>query len=772
MRPAGAGKTHVSGSSAMEGTAGLPKSIKDERCWRDFAPGRWRTTIDVRDFIVRNVTPYTGNDDFLAGASQRTKAVWAKLQPYFADERKKGVLAVDTKTPSTLLAHKAGYIDRDNEVIVGLQTDQPFRRAIFPFGGLRMVEAGIKAAGFEPDVAVHETFTKYRKAHNDGVFDVYTPEIMNCRRSGIITGLPDAYGRGRIIGDYRRVALYGVDRLIEAKHAERAQIDDMWPTDEIIRTREELADQIRALQDLAAMAKLYDRDISKPASNAQEAFQWTYFAYLGAIKEANGAAMSIGRISSFLDIYIERDLKAGALDEARAQELWDQLVQKLRIVRFLRTPDYDALFSGDPYWATECVGGMDLDGRALVTKSSYRMLHTLYNLGPAPEPNITVLWSTHMPAAFKRYCTRVSRDTSSLQYENDDLMRPFWGDDYGIACCVSAMRLGKQMQFFGARVNLAKALLYAINGGRDEVSGDQVAPQTMPVAGDFLDYDDVMAKFDTTMEWLARTYVHAMNCIHYMHDKYFYERLEMALHDRDILRTMAFGIAGLSVVADSLSAIKYGKIRATRDASGLIVDYQNEGNQSVPQFGNNDDRVDQIASSIVTRFMEKIRKHPTYRNATHTQSVLTITSNVVYGKATGNTPDGRRKGEPFGPGANPMHGRDSHGWLASCLSVAKLPYKDSQDGISYTVSVAPQKAHMSENQIIDEATKAFDVYFDRGGFHMNLNVIDKETLEDAMKHPDKYPQLTIRVSGYAVNFVRLTPEQQRDVISRTFHGLI
>ena len=692
--------------------------------------------------------------------------------PYFAEERKKGVLAADAQNPSTLLAHKAGYIDRDNEIIVGLQTDQPFKRAIFPFGGLRMVEVGLKAAGFEPDSRVHEAFTKYRKSHNDGVFDVYTPEIMNCRRSGIITGLPDAYGRGRIIGDYRRVALYGTDRLLEAKRAERAQIDDMWPTDEIIRLREELSEQMRALQDLASMAKLYDRDISKPATNAQEAFQWTYFAYLGAIKEANGAAMSIGRISTFLDIYIERDLRESALNEAGAQELWDQLVQKLRIVRFLRTPDYDALFSGDPYWATECVGGMDLDGRALVTKSSYRMLHTLHNLGPAPEPNITVLWSIHMPAAFKRYCVKVSKDTSSLQYENDDLMRPFWGDDYGIACCVSAMRLGKQMQFFGARVNLAKALLYAINGGRDEVTGDQVAPQTLPVSGEFLDFDDVMDKFDTTMEWLARTYVHAMNCIHYMHDKYFYERLEMALHDRDILRTMAFGIAGLSVVADSLSAIKYGKIRATRDATGLVVDYQNEGNKATPQFGNNDDRVDQIASEIVTSFMEKIRKHPTYRNATHTQSVLTITSNVVYGKATGNTPDGRRKGEPFGPGANPMHGRDSHGWLASCLSVAKLPYKDAQDGISYTVSIAPQKAHLSESQLIEEATKAFDLYFGHGGFHMNLNVIDRATLEDAMKNPDKYPQLTIRVSGYAVNFVRLTPEQQRDVISRTFHGQI
>ncbi len=759
----------------MKSSAALAKEVETkggQDPWRGFRPGDWRTSIAVRDFIVRNVTPYTGDEKFLGPASAKTKAVWAKLLPYFQEERKKGVLAVDAKTPSTLLAHKPGYIDRDNEVVVGLQTDQPFKRAIFPYGGLRMVEAGLKAAGFEADPQVHEAFTKYRKSHNDGVFDAYTPEIMRCRKSGIITGLPDAYGRGRIIGDYRRVALYGVDRLLEVKEIEREQINDMWPIDEVIRQREELAEQIRALKDLAAMAKLYGFDISAPATNAREAFQWTYFAYLGAIKEANGAAMSIGRISSFLDIYIERDIREGKLDEAGAQELWDQLVQKLRIVRFLRTPDYDALFSGDPYWATECVGGMDLDGRTLVTKSSYRMLHTLYNLGPAPEPNITVLWSKHFPDPFKRFCVKVSRDTSSLQYENDDLMRPFWGDDYGIACCVSAMKLGKQMQFFGARVNLAKALLYAINGGRDENSGDQIAPPTPAITGEFLDYDEVMEKFDTTMEWLARTYVHAMNCIHYMHDKYFYERLEMALHDRDILRTMAFGIAGLSVVADSLSAIKYGKIRTIRDKNGIAVDYKNEGNASVPQFGNNDDRVDKIASELVTSFMEKIRKHPTYRNATHTQSVLTITSNVVYGKATGNTPDGRRKGEPFGPGANPMHGRDNHGWLASCLSVAKLPYKDSQDGISYTVSVSPQKAHLSERELIDSATKAFDVYFDHGGFHMNLNVIDKDTLEDAMKNPDKYPQLTIRVSGYAVNFVRLTPEQQRDVISRTFHGQI
>ena len=756
----------------MEGTAGISKSQKDERCWRGFQPGAWTTSIDVRDFIARNATPYFGDEKFLAGPSKRTKAVWEKLQPYFQEERKTGVLAVDAQTPSTLLGHKAGYIDKENEVVVGLQTDQPFKRAIFPFGGLRMVEAGLKAAGFEADANVHQTFTKYRKTHNDGVFDVYTPEIMKCRKSGIITGLPDAYGRGRIIGDYRRVALYGVDRLIEAKREERRQIDDMWPTDEVIRQREEMAEQLRALEDLVTMAKLYDCDISRPAGDAQEAVQWTYLAYLGAVKEANGAAMSIGRISTFLDIYIERDLAEKILDEAGAQELWDQLVQKLRIVRFLRTPEYDALFSGDPYWATECVAGMSLDGQPLVTKSSYRMLHTLTNLGPAPEPNITVLWSKHMPENFKKYCVQVSRNTSSLQYENDDLMRPYWGDDYGIACCVSAMRLGKQMQFFGARVNLAKALLYAINGGRDEVSGEQVAPPTPPVIGEELDYDDVHAKFDNVMEWLARTYVHAMNCIHYMHDKYFYERLEMALHDRDVLRTMAFGIAGLSVVADSLAAIKFGKVHVIRDNTGLVIDYQNKSKDLPPQFGNNDDRVDSIASDVVTRFMHKIRKHPAYRGATHTQSVLTITSNVVYGKATGNTPDGRRKGEPFGPGANPMHGRDSHGWLASCLSVAKLPYKDSLDGISYTVSVAPQKAHLSDNELVDAAVKAFDMYFGHGGFHMNLNVIDKDTLEDAMRNPDKYPQLTIRVSGYAVNFVRLTREQQQDVISRTFHGQI
>ena len=753
----------------------MPDLVEDlvaqgqESAWHAFEPGRWERTIDLRDFIVRNVTAYKGDESFLVGPSARTRAVWEKLQPYFAEERRKGVLDADAARPSTILAHAPGWIDRDNEVIVGLQTDQPFRRAIFPAGGLRMVEAGLKAAGIAADPAVHEAFTHYRKTHNDGVFDAYTPEIVNCRRAGIITGLPDAYGRGRIIGDYRRVALYGVDRLIEVKRQERAQVNDMWATEEVIRTREELAEQTRALADLAEMGRRYGCDISRPAANAREAVQWTYLGYLGAIKEANGAAMSIGRISTFLDIYIERDLREGTLDEAGAQELIDQLVQKLRIVRFLRTPEYDALFSGDPYWATECIGGVDLDGRTLITRNSFRMLQTLRNLGPAPEPNLTVLWSHLLPQPFKRFCLKISRDTSSLQYENDDLMRQYWGDDYGIACCVSAMRLGKQMQFFGARVNLAKTLLYAINGGRDEMSGAQVAPPSLPVTSDVLEYDEVFAKFDATMEWLARTYVHALNCIHYMHDKYFYERLEMALHDRDILRTMAFGIAGLSVAADSLSAIRHAKVHVVRDNTGLAVDYRVEG--EFPMFGNADPAVDDIAADLVSRFMAKVRKHQTYRNAVHTQSVLTITSNVVYGKHTGSTPDGRRTGEPFAPGANPMHGRDNHGWLASCLSVARLPYADAQDGISFTVSIAPKLTQGDGSDGgLDNAVKAFDMYFGQGGFHMNLNVLSIDTLKDAMEHPDKYPQLTIRVSGYAVNFVRLTREQQLDVIRRTLHA--
>jgi formate C-acetyltransferase len=739
--------------------------------WRGFKPGNWQKEIDVRDFIVTNVIPYSGGPEFLAKPTKKTLTVWEHLQPSLRKEIKEGVLDADETTPSSLTSHGPGYIDRENEVIVGLQTDKPFRRAIMPAGGLRMVEVGLKSIGREVSPAVRETFTKYRKTHNEGVFDLYSAEIRACRSSHIITGLPDAYGRGRIIGDYRRVALYGVDRLIEAKKAERIELDGRWPSEDVLRLREELADQLRALADLKTMATGYGFDIGKKAVNAQEAVQWTYFGYLGAIKEVNGAAMSIGRIASFLDSYIERDLAEGTLTEEKAQELIDQLVIKLRIVRFLRTPEYDGLFSGDPYWATESIGGMALDGRTPVTRSSFRMLHTLTNLGAGPEPNLTVLWSKRLPDPFKRYCIALSRDTSSLQYENDDLMTPVNGDDYGIACCVSAMRLGRQMQFFGARVNLAKCLLYAINGGRDEIKGNQVGPAFRPVAGDTLVFEDVLAKFDAMMDWLARTYVHAMNCIHYSHDRYNYERLLMALHDRDILRTMAFGIAGLSVAADSLSAIKYAKVKPIRKEDGLVVDFEISGD--FPKFGNNDPRVDDLAVDLVKRFMNHLRKHPTYRSAVHTQSVLTITSNVVYGKNTGSTPDGRRAGEPFAPGANPMHGRDSHGWLASCLSVARLPYDEAQDGISYTLSVVPQETRQGEEEALTRATGALDMFFGQGGFHMNLNFLRKETLLDAMEHPDKYPQLTIRVSGYAVNFVRLTREQQMDVISRSFfHGSI
>lgn len=739
--------------------------------WRSFSGTRWKSGINVRDFIFANVKPYPNGPEFLAKPTRRTLAVWEQLKPYFREEIKKGVLDVDTSVPSSLTAHGPGYIDRDNEVIVGLQSDKPFCRTIMPAGGFRMVEAGLKAIGRDVGPALRDTFTKYRKTHNDCIFDLYTPEILACRSSGIITGLPDAYGRGRIIGDYRRVALYGVDCLIEAKKAERAEIYARWPTEEVMRLREEMADQLRALADLITMAESYGCDIRRPAENAREAVQWTYFGYLGAIKEMNGAAMSLGRVSTFFDIYIERDLAEKTITEDEAQELFDQFVIKLRIVRFLRTPEYDALFSGDPYWATECIGGMALDGRTLVTRSSFRILHTLANLGPAPEPNMTVLWSKNLPDAFKRYCLAASVDTSSIQYENDDLMLEKYGDDYGIACCVSAMRLGKQMQYFGARVNLVKCMLYAINGGRDEMKGTQVGPKLRPVAGDVLDYDDVMAKFDDMMAWLARTYVHAMNCIHYSHDRYNYERLMMALHDRDTQRTMAFGIAGLSVVADSLSAIRYAKVKPIRNEEGLVVDYETTGD--FPKFGNNDSRVDTIAADLCKRFMRHLRNNPTYRGATHTQSILTITSNVVYGNHTGNTPDGRRTGEPFAPGANPMHGRDARGWLASFLSVASLPYEEAQDGISYTLSVIPQKNRQGEAEALTRATCALDTYFGQGGFHINLNVLSRETLMDAMEHPDKYPQLTIRVSGYAVNFVRLTREQQLDVISRTFfHGEI
>src|SRR4051812_10927396 len=736
--------------------------------WRKFSGETWKSNVDVREFIISNVTPYTGEADFLVAPTKRTSAVWEKLQPYFREEAKKGVLDADPSTPSTLTSHGPGYIDRDNEVVVGLQTDKPFRRAIMPTGGYKMVEDGLKASGFEPDPKVRETFTKYRKTHNDAVFDLYTPEIRACRKSSIITGLPDAYGRGRIIGDYRRVALYGVDRLLAAKKAERAQIDDRWPSEAVMQLRAEMADQMRALGDLKTMAASYGCDIGRPAANAREAVQWTYFGYLGAIKEMNGAAMSIGRVSTFFDIYIERDLAEQTLTEAEAQEIVDQFVMKLRIVRFLRTPAYDALFSGDPYWATESVGGMALDGRTLVSRTSFRLLHTLKNLGPAPEPNISILWSEHLPDGFKRYCVATSVETSALQYENDDLMLPEFGDDYGIACCVSAMRIGKQMQYFGARVNLAKALLYAINGGRDEKSGVQVAPAYRPVEGDVLDYADVAAKFDDMMEWLAQTYVHAMNCIHYAHDHFNYERLMFALHDRDIIRTMAFGIAGLSVVADSLSAIKHAKVKPIRNENGLVTDYQTTG--EFPVFGNNDPRVDDIAADLVKSFMQKLRKHPAYRGAIHTQSVLTITSNVVYGKGTGNTPDGRRQGEPFAPGANPMHGRDTHGIHASGASVAKIPYRDAEDGISLTTTIVPTGLGASRDDQVSNLVAILDAFFGTTGYHMNMNVLNRETLVDAMEHPDRYPSLTIRVSGYAVNFVRLTREQQMDVINRTFHG--
>ena len=754
----------------------LPRGIDDPALgegadpWRGFVEGNWSREVDVRDFIQKNIVPHEGDGDFLVPATERTEALWEKLKGILAEERKAGgVLDVDGSVVSSIVAHGPGYIDRELEQIVGLQTDAPLKRAIMPFGGWRMVKSGLESYGFPPAAELEKTFPSIRKTHNDGVFDVYTPDALKCRKSGVITGLPDAYGRGRIIGDYRRLALYGTARLIADKKAQGASLELDVLDDEVLRLREEIAEQIKALKELAAMAKSYGFDVSKPAANAREAIQWTYLAYLAAVKEANGAAMSLGRVSSFLDIYIERDLDEGTLDEAAAQELIDHFVMKLRIVRFLRTPEYDQLFSGDPTWVTESIGGMSLDGRPLVTKSSFRFLHTLRTLGPAPEPNLTVLWSESLPKGFKDYCAEISIDTSSIQYESDDLMRPYWGDDYGIACCVSAMRIGKQMQFFGARANLAKTLLYAINGGRDEKSGEQVGPTYAAVAGDVLDYEDVKAKLVPMMEWLAKVYVGALNAIHYSHDKYMYERLEMALHDRDVLRTMACGIAGLSVAADSLSAIKYAKVKAIRDERGLIIDYEIEGEW--PAFGNNDDRVDEIAVWLVETFMAAIRKQKTYRRAMPTQSVLTITSNVVYGKKTGNTPDGRKAGQPFAPGANPMHGRDVKGPVASMASVAKLPYKHSQDGISYTFTIVPSALGASESERVGNLTGLLDGYFFQGGHHINVNVFDRETLLHAMDHPELYPQLTIRVSGYAVNFIKLTREQQLDVISRTFHGL-
>ncbi len=637
-----------------------------------------------------------------------------------------------------------------------------------PFGGIRVVENALDSYGYELDPNTKEIFKRYRKTHNDGVFDAYTEDMRNARRTGVITGLPDAYGRGRIIGDYRRVALYGVDRLIEEKNDSKKQLEMDYMEENVIILREELSEQIKALNELKAMATSYGYDISMPAQTAQEAIQWTYFGYLAAIKEQDGAAMSLGRVSTFLDIYIQRDIDAGVLTEKEAQELVDHFVIKLRMVRFLRTPSYNDLFSGDPTWVTESIGGVAIDGRPLVTKTSYRVLHTLYTLGPAPEPNLTVLWSEQLPDAFKRFVAKVSIDTSSIQYENDDLMRPIYGDDYGIACCVSAMPIGKQMQFFGARANLAKALLYAINGGVDEKSGTQVAPMFAPITSDVLDYDEVMAKFDQILDWLSQLYINTLNIIHYMHDKYAYEKLQMALHDRDVLRTSACGIAGLSVVADSLSAIKYSTVKVIRNENGLAVDYEIEPN-SFPAYGNNDDKVDLIATDIVERFMNKLRKHKTYRDSVPTMSILTITSNVVYGKKTGSTPDGRKAGDPFAPGANPMHGRDHNGAIASMASVAKLPFEHAEDGISYTFSIVPKALGKDMDMRVTNLVGMLDGYFHDGGHHINVNVFDKETLIDAMDHPEKYPQLTIRVSGYAVNFVKLTREQQLDVINRTFH---
>jgi formate C-acetyltransferase len=735
--------------------------------WRGFTGTQWRRTVDVRDFIQHNYEPYEGDASFLAPATERTKGIWARLCDLMVIERERGILDVDVHTPASITSHAPGYIDRDAELVVGLQTDAPLKRAIMPNGGWRVVEAGLRAYGYEPDPAVQEIFTTYRKTHNDGVFDAYTPEIMAARRSGIVTGLPDAYGRGRIIGDYRRVPLYGVTRLLERKRQEKAALDLLESTDDVIRDREELAEQIRSLGELVEMAATYGFDVTRPARTAHEAVQWLYLAYLAAVKEQNGAAMSLGRVSTFLDVYLARDLADGRITEEFAQELVDDFVIKLRIVRFLRTPEYDELFSGDPTWVTEAIGGIGEDGRPLVTRTSFRFLQTLYNLGPAPEPNLTVFWSPALPEGFKAFCAKASIDTSSIQYENDDLMRPRFGDDTAIACCVSAMPVGKQMQFFGARVNLGKALLYALNGGRDEISGEQVAPITAPVGGDVLGLDDVTAKFDEVLEWLAGVYVNALNVIHYMHDKYAYERLEMALHDYAPDRTLACGIAGLSVVADSLSAIKYATVRPVRDDTGLVVDFETEG--TFPCFGNNDDDVDQLAVWVVETFMAKIRKHPAYRNARHTQSVLTITSNVVYGKKTGNTPDGRRLGEPFAPGANPMHGRDKKGLVAAALSVAKLPYEHSEDGISLTASLMPSVLGKVPEEKVRTLVGIMDGYMSADGFHMNVNVLNRETLVDAMEHPENYPQLTIRVSGYAVNFVRLTREQQKDVLDRTFH---
>ena len=736
--------------------------------WNGFKGKVWKEEVNVRDFIQENYTLYEGDDSFLAGPTEATKALWAQVMDLNKQEREAGgVLDMDTKVVSTITSHGPGYLNKDLETVVGFQTEKPFKRSLQPFGGIRMSGQSAEAYGFKIDEEISRIFRDWRKTHNQGVFDAYTPEMRAARKSGVITGLPDAYGRGRIIGDYRRVALYGVDRLIAEKQKDFANIGDGTMSDDVIRLREEVSEQYRALLELKELGNIYGFDISKPASNAREAFQWLYLGYLAAIKEQNGAAMSLGRTSTFLDIYVQRDLENGTLTEEQAQELVDHFVMKLRLVKFARTPEYNALFSGDPTWVTESIAGVGEDGRPLVTKNSFRFLHTLVNLGPAPEPNLTVLWSTRLPENFKLFAAKTSINTSAIQYENDDVMRPEWGDDYGIACCVSAMRIGKQMQFFGARANLAKTLLYAINGGIDEKSKAQVGPKYQPITSEYLDYEEVMAKYNDMMEWICGLYLNTLNIIHYMHDKYSYERIEMALHDTEILRTMATGIAGFSVAVDSLSAIKYAKVKTIRDEDGVVVDYEVEGD--FPKYGNNDDRADEIAVWLLKEFMTKVKKHKTYRNAKHTTSILTITSNVVYGKKTGNTPDGRRAGEPFAPGANPMHGRDTHGALASLSSVAKVPYKYALDGISNTFSIIP-KALGRELDVQEENLVAMlDGYASKGGHHLNINVFNRDTLLDAMEHPEEYPQLTIRVSGYAVNFIKLTREQQLDVINRTMH---
>lgn len=732
-----------------------------------FKEGAWTQEINTRDFIVKNYTPYDGDESFLTAPTERTRKLWEEVCDLMKTERERnGVLDISTDTVSTISSHDAGYIDKDLETIVGLQTDAPLKRAIMPFGGYRMVKNSLEAYGFQEDEHVKEIF-KYRKTHNDGVFDAYTDEMKLARHTGIITGLPDAYGRGRIIGDYRRVPLYGVDYLIEQKKtAKKEMILDIMdsPT---IRLREEISEQIRALEELKVMAAKYGYDISGPAQDTKEAIQWLYFAYLAAVKEQNGAAMSLGRTSTFLDIYAERDLKEGRYTEEQIQEFVDHFIMKLRMVRFLRTPAYDELFSGDPTWVTESIGGMCVDGRHMVTKMSYRYLHTLTNLGPAPEPNMTILWNTRLPENFKDYCAKMSIQTSAIQYESDNIMLEQFGDDYGIACCVSPMKIGKQMQFFGARCNLAKALLYAINGGKDERYGTQVGPYIAPLKSDHLEYAEVVGRFDYMCEWLSKLYINTLNIIHYMHDKYCYEKLQMALHDEKVFRTSAGGIAGLSVVVDSLSAIKYAKVKAIKNEDGLITDFEIEGDY--PKFGNNDPRADEIAVEVVKEFMKKLSRHTTYRDSVPTMSILTITSNVVYGKKTGNTPDGRRAGEPFAPGANPMHGRDTHGCVASLKSVAKLPFKYAQDGISNTFSIVPGALGKTEAEQVNNLVSLMDGYFEDNGYHLNVNVLKREVLLDAMDHPELYPQLTIRVSGYAVNFIKLTREQQLDVISRTFH---